>query len=304
MTITHEITLDMVCQEQMPRFQVKQGDAFTRQVAVTLLANGEAWTPPEGASAVIRYHAQDVESGNGASGIFDTLPDGTAAWSLSENVLTLTLIPQMLASFGIVRVDAAFYDGDNVLATATFEIYVNRAPAKGIDAEAGNYYKVATLDSLNVWLEEKQAYIEETMETVSNRGREEVLLEGEVTTDSYYVAVAYEEPVGYSRISVTLNIVGDDTNTETCPVRMMINDDGPVAQIDGAMGKMSTQVDIEAFASGHSLISCRNGEENRMDLQRHSVNFAGGLENIWIFAPGNEAKFGAGTSLKITGIRA
>ena len=308
MTITHEITLDLVSQERPPRIQAKQGEAFTRQVAITLLANGEPWVPPHGTPAVIRYHAHDADKGADTSGIYDTLPDGRTAWTVSENVITLTLIPQMLAAYGIVRVDVAFYAGDAVLATANFDIYVNQAPADGTRAEAGDYYRVSTLDALNAWIEEKEQQLEALAQTVRAAGKEVLLLEGDLTADSGWSVMSFPDPVGYSRITAKLDIVGTAANTGTWPLLMMINDDGPVAQIGGAVTDSpdtTMQVDIAVLANGHTLISRTDADGgNVVEFQRHSVDFSAGLENIWFYAPGSAALLGAGTWLEVTGIRA
>lgn len=308
MTITHEITLDLIRREQPPRIQAKQGEAFTRQVAITLLADGAPWIPPHGTPAVIRYHAHDADNGGDTTGIYDTLPDGRTAWVVSENVITLTLIPQMLAFYGIVRVDVAFYTEDRVLATADFEIYVNRAPAEGFDAEEQGYYRVASLDALNTWIEETEQTVEALKQETMSAGREELLLDGTLSTDSEWAVVSFPDPIGYSRISVKLDIRGTDANTGTWPIRMMINDDGPVAEIDGAVtdsADTAVQVDMEVFPGGHTIV-CRKGPDgvSVVEFQRHSVDFSTGVENIWFHIHENAAKLGAGTWLRVTGFRA
>lgn len=307
MTITHEITLDLMNQEYTPRIQAKQGEAFTRKVAITLLADGEPWVPPHGTPAVIRYHAHDAENGRDTTGIYDTLPDGKTAWVVSENVITLTLIPRMLASYGIVRVDVAFFAEEAVLATANFEIYVNQSPADGTTVQSQGYYRVATLDALNTWIGETEQTVEELRQEITSASREVLLLEGDLTEDSYCAALAFDDPVGYSRISVQLDIVGTEANTGSWPIIMMVNDDGPVAGIADAVTDspdVTVQVDMEVLANGHSIISRRGADgTSAVDFQRHSVDFSPGLENVWFYVPRDQGKLGAGTYVKVTGFR-
>lgn len=307
MTVKHEITLDFISQEGMPRIQAKQGEGFTRQVAITMLANGEPWIPPHGTPAVIRYHAHDAENGADTKGIYDTLPDGNTAWVVTENVITLTLIPRMLSSYGTVRVDVAFFAEDTVLATATFEIYVNPSPADGTDAENGGYYRVANLDALNLWIEETEQTVESLRQEIASAGSEEVLLEGELPADADYAAISFDDPVGYSRISVQLDIVGSAANSGSKDIVMMVNDDGPVARVGGAVAdsaEITTQVDMEVFANGHAIVSCKWPDgSSAVDVQRHSVDFGRGVENIWFYVPRGEGSLGGGTTVKATGFR-
>lgn len=149
MKIIHEIGLDLVTQTEVPRIRVKQGDVYTRQVALHLTAGGENWTVPADASVVIRYRVCDPEGGGMVQGIYDTLPDGTAAWEISDNTVTITLVPQMTAAHGTVQADVAFIQGEKILATCNFEIYVNQSPATGAEAEAQSYYNVVTLAQIN-----------------------------------------------------------------------------------------------------------------------------------------------------------
>lgn len=149
MTILHKIDMDLTRGQEAPLLQANAGEAFTRQVAISLYADGVSWAIPEDASAVIRYQAHNQEGPDTTWGIYDTMPDGTAAWSAGENVLTLTLVPQMLASPGQVSVDVMLIQREKLLGTGCFRIYVNRAPADGTQAQAQGYYRVATLERIN-----------------------------------------------------------------------------------------------------------------------------------------------------------
>lgn len=149
MLITHKIDIDLVKPDTPARIQVKQGDTLSRMVEITLYAEGKAWTIPTGVNAVVRYHAHDLDSSNDSKGIYDQLPDGSAACRFSGNVLQMTPVPQMFARHGIVSTDVVFVQEGVILATCSFEFYVNRSPNEGTDPEVQDYYRVVTLEQIN-----------------------------------------------------------------------------------------------------------------------------------------------------------
>lgn len=148
MTITQKISLDMVRQGITPRIVVKQGDANSRAVEITLLENGQDWEIPAGASAAVRYRKTD-----GTSGMYDTMPDGTAAVTCAGNVMTVNLAPQMLTCPGPVKADVVLTSGTSFLATFDFQAEVARSPVDKATLESQNYYKVASLEQINAALE-------------------------------------------------------------------------------------------------------------------------------------------------------
>lgn len=166
MMMTHQFTLDLMIPNAPPRIQVKQGDILTHSLEITLLANGEPWLMPVGAVPLVRWFAQDPDSGESARGIFDTLPDGGNAWNWAQNQLDLVLAPQMFALPGIVRADVVFVVGEKTLATVNFEFYVNRAPADGTEPEAQSYYRVATLEQINAAISDFQTRLDAMEQTV------------------------------------------------------------------------------------------------------------------------------------------
>ena len=133
MIITHNITMDLACRGQVPSIDAVQDDRYCRNVALTLTAGGEAWTPPEGASVIVRYSKAD-----GCGGEYDTLPDGTTAWSVSGNVVTVALAPQVLTVQGAVSVTVGFISGDREL--YTFLFLVNVGPNAGAQTAASEDY--------------------------------------------------------------------------------------------------------------------------------------------------------------------
>lgn len=154
MEIITPITIDMQRTARMPEIYAKQGDACTRKVQINLHNGGIAWRPGK-SDAVIRFCKSD-----GTGGIYDKLPDGTKAYvypttSLND-IITITLAPEVLTCAGDVLVDVAFSDADAVLATFSFVVHVQMSPMSGI-APSNNYYNYQSLADINQAINEAKA---------------------------------------------------------------------------------------------------------------------------------------------------
>lgn len=102
-----------------------QGDT-ARVLELSLYAGSEAWIIPEGATAQLRFRKPD-----GTGGAYDTLPDGTAAGTCRDNVVTMALAPQVLTASGTVEAQLLLcWDGEE-LASFTIAIHVQADPSRG-----------------------------------------------------------------------------------------------------------------------------------------------------------------------------
>ena len=154
MEIITPITIDMQRTARMPEIYAKQGDACTRKVQINLHNGGIAWRPGK-SNAVIRFCKSD-----GTGGIYDKLPDGTKAYAYPttslNDIITITLAPEVLTCAGDVLVDVAFSDAAAVLATFSFVVHVQKSPASGI-APSNNYYNYQLLADINQAIDEAKA---------------------------------------------------------------------------------------------------------------------------------------------------
>ena len=127
MNVTSKISVDLTRQNVGQRVNAVQGDGNTRYVEITLLAGGVPWTPPDGMEAAIAYMQP-----SGTKGLYNLLADGTAAISISGNVATVILAPQMLTVSGTVQASLVFNDQQlNRLTTFPFSVQVVSNPAYG-----------------------------------------------------------------------------------------------------------------------------------------------------------------------------
>ena len=137
MIVIHNVTIDLQDKGAVPQIVATQDDQYTRDLAIRLMEGASPWTVPEDAAVVIRYCKSD-----GVGGEYDTLPDGTTAWSAEENVLRLALAPQVLTCPGTVMLSATLIREAEVLSIFSVAISV-RPRVQGIFGESQAYYNVA-----------------------------------------------------------------------------------------------------------------------------------------------------------------
>ncbi len=129
----------------IPCIDAVQGDASTRVLELTLLSEDKAWTVPTGTVVSVAYR-----KGDGTSGWYDALPDGTPACSFSGNVITATLAPQVLTAPGAVQVAVVLCKPDTLEQLAVFPltVEVTKNPAAG-ETLSNDYYNYSTMEQIN-----------------------------------------------------------------------------------------------------------------------------------------------------------
>ena len=146
MEILHKVEMDLEIKAPTPWLEMPQGDVHTRKIRFLLTANQMPWVMPENAVVLICYRKSD-----GREGEYDTLPDGTLAWELTDNMLTVTLAPQVLTSVGTVMLFVSIRKEEKVINTFGVEIRVRMTDADGkenrIDRSEDYYYTTRILPS-------------------------------------------------------------------------------------------------------------------------------------------------------------
>lgn len=115
---------------------VVQGDAYSRLVTFDLYSNGEKYMPPEGTTAIVRYKKSDDTGGN-----YDVLPDGSAAYTINGNTLTVTLAPQVCIVPGLVQLAVGLILGNAEI--NTFSVRVVVQPNPGLEYQSESHVKLA-----------------------------------------------------------------------------------------------------------------------------------------------------------------
>lgn len=124
MIITQKCNLDFAVRDFRQRIHVVQGDSESRILELTLLENGEPWNLPEGAGIALRFQKPD-----GTGGVYDTMPDGTAAWSVQGNVVSLRLASQLMSVPGHVDSQLMIMKEGAILGSFSFSIVVEQDPS-------------------------------------------------------------------------------------------------------------------------------------------------------------------------------
>lgn len=135
MNVTHTLTMDLSGPAVVPKVDMVQGDQYVRVLKLALLCGGEPWTVPEDTHAIICYQKED-----GTGGEYDTLPDGTIAYTAEDNILTVEIAPQVLTHAGLVRMAVDLLLGDARLSTFVILLQVQKAIPLGL--ESGDYFKL------------------------------------------------------------------------------------------------------------------------------------------------------------------
>lgn len=165
MLVTHELNIDLTKHSRQPEVAAVQGEANTRQLAISLFSNSIAWEIPSGATAAVAFLKPD-----GTKGLYDRLPDGTVATTLSGNTVNAVLAPQALTCAGIVLASVIFYDADgDTLATFPFRILVAQNPAAG-EQISNDYYSPSIHD-----LDQAIKALEEQVEALDPGGIKDVI---------------------------------------------------------------------------------------------------------------------------------
>ena len=144
MIVTRKITIDLARRGVPPRVDAMQGDSNTRKVEVTLFENEAAWPVQNGTTVAVAFMKPD-----GTSGLYDKLPDNSNAAVFLNNVVTITLAPQVLTAYGEVSAAVIFYDANmDAIATFPFLVFVERNPGAGRQI-SNNYYYFTSFDAIN-----------------------------------------------------------------------------------------------------------------------------------------------------------
>lgn len=115
---------------------VVQGDAYSRLVTFDLYSNGKKYMPPEGTTAIVRYRKDDGTGGN-----YEVLPDGSAAYTINGNMLTVTLAPQVCIVPGLVQLAVGLILGNAEI--NTFSVRVVVQPNPGLEYQSESHVKLA-----------------------------------------------------------------------------------------------------------------------------------------------------------------
>lgn len=157
MIVTHKIKMDLAGCTVAPCLDVMQDDRYSRDLEISLFSGPAEFLPPEDCAALIRYRKAD-----GRGGIYDTMPDGTQAWRISGNTVTVSLAPQVCTVPGDVAMTVSLIKDDAQLSCFEIRLRVRKCPHGHFEsrqylnvtrflpqpenAEAGKFLRVTQVD--------------------------------------------------------------------------------------------------------------------------------------------------------------
>lgn len=127
MLIKTKVDIDLQRPAYPATVNAVQGDRNTRCIEAALYSGGAAWQVPEDVTVSMRYRKPDR-----TGGYYDAMPDGSPAWSIQDNTVTMLLAPQMLTAAGTVFAQLEMLQGSNVLGTFTMYVRVEEDPSVGM----------------------------------------------------------------------------------------------------------------------------------------------------------------------------
>ncbi|MBE6950819.1 MAG: hypothetical protein E7451_05715 [Ruminococcaceae bacterium] len=123
------------------------GDSGSGSLVFELMENGAAWNVPEGVRAALAFRTD-----GSCSGEYDTMPDGTDAFTIEGNRVTVRLIDQIMAASGVVRLALILRDR-NLRQLSSFPVLLSVTSGIGGGAQLPTeFYRVRDLAQINVEL--------------------------------------------------------------------------------------------------------------------------------------------------------
>ena len=120
MHVTAQIACDLL-NPARNLVEAVRGDWNARAVACRLLADGIPWTAPEAARVRVFYTLPD-----GTPGLYEALPDGSPAGTISGSTVTILLPDPILAAVGCSAVSVMLLDESGAqLSTFPFRVRVS-----------------------------------------------------------------------------------------------------------------------------------------------------------------------------------
>ena len=134
MKINHSIQVDLANPGLPPRLQATQDDSVSHVLALHLKESGKAWPIPADATVLVHFRKSDR-----TGGVYDTLPDGSAAWQVKGNALHIALAPQVLTAPGDTALAVTLVRGDSRLTVARILLQVMPSPSFAGTSESYSY---------------------------------------------------------------------------------------------------------------------------------------------------------------------
>ena len=120
MIMTTKLKMDLRHPGSTPIVPAVQTDCYCRNLEIALYDCKIPISLPEGSRVIVRFRKID-----GKGGEYDALPDGSPAWSVYRNFLTVAIAPQALTMPGAVMLSITLIAGGKQLSTLPIQLQVD-----------------------------------------------------------------------------------------------------------------------------------------------------------------------------------
>lgn len=128
MNYTHEITLDIGLDKELPIVRVKQGDASTRYILAKLVSDGDPFIPEDGVEIMFRCEKPDGHSVLADTETLDNELERYLVINNNDGTVMIELVEQVATAPGRCRCDLCFYKEEQILSSLPFVIQVIPSP--------------------------------------------------------------------------------------------------------------------------------------------------------------------------------
>lgn len=155
MQVLNKFNIDMAKKTAPTVIYAMQNDVNTRTVEIHLFSNSSPWNVPNEITVAVAFQKPDNHKG-----LYDELPNGDNAITVSGNTITAILAPQVLTCSGQICVAIVLMD-ENLNRIATFPFFVEAEidPSSGSDV-SNDYYKYSTMEEVSEAVESALSELE------------------------------------------------------------------------------------------------------------------------------------------------
>lgn len=130
MTITNHVNIDLAVLSAPPVLHAMQNDRNARRIEFAIYENSVPWNVADGTKVVIRYRKADGTGGN-----YDTMPDGSVAYMIQDNRVTIRPAPQVFTASGPVMLAVALELNGAQILTFPIRLQIHGDPGEGVISE-------------------------------------------------------------------------------------------------------------------------------------------------------------------------
>ena len=165
MQVTKIIPMELTVREAVKWIgdSAVSGENGSRSLTFELMERGLPWQIPDGVGAALAFRCA-----SGSEGEYDTMPDGSVAWTIEGNRVTVRLHDAILAQSGRVLLSLILQDQE-LKSLATFPVLLTVTEGlEGLEELPVRYYAVRNLQEINDAIKELSDRVD-AVDTEENR---------------------------------------------------------------------------------------------------------------------------------------